>query len=365
MTEVWGHEGGIQQVNRSLIRFFSNLMSCNQVTVLIMLDSQDVIDVALAGQSIPPHIKIYGYSANKTHFYLAILKFMLFHRPQLVYMAHIYLVAWGVLCKLLGIKYFFMAYGIDVWSPLSFLKRLGVRLADSAISISEHTKTKACNIEPVFQKLQVCYPGLNINTIIYHQERHQKLIQSFNNRKIILTVGRIDAGENYKGHAELLIAVQYLQFRHPDLLLVIVGRGSGLSQLQKQVVKMGIANLVDFAGFVPDDLLPSYYTLCDIFAMPSRGEGFGLVYLEAMAHRKPCIGSIFDAAGEIIVDGDTGFLVNPDNVPELIDRLNRLLDAPELRTQMGQAGRQRYETLFTEDKFHQRFLNIIYQIIED
>ena len=105
------------------------------------------------------------------------------------------------------------------------------------------------------------------------------------------------------------------------------------------VVEKKISNNVLFTGFVPDEKLHAYYEHCDVFAMPSRGEGFGLVYLEAMAYGKPCIGSNVDAAKEVISDGETGYCVDPDNIEELAERLFQLLIDSELRKKWGEQGK--------------------------
>jgi phosphatidylinositol alpha-1,6-mannosyltransferase len=93
--------------------------------------------------------------------------------------------------------------------------------------------------------------------------------------------------------------------------------------------------------------------------MPSRGEGFGLVYLEAMAHGLPCIGSVHDAAGEIIDDGVTGHLVNQSDPRELGATLLGLLGNHERQLEMGANGRRRYERDFSYDAFSRRIVGLL------
>jgi glycosyltransferase involved in cell wall biosynthesis len=201
--------------------------------------------------------------------------------------------------------------------------------------------------------------GLNVDTSL-DTEAYSSLRNTFADKKVVLIVARVDAREAYKGHFEMIRAMRQITHKHPDVRLVIVGEGSGVPFLKEVVESERLEEFVVFAGFVSDPLLSAYYALCEVFAMPSRGEGFGLAYLEAMAHGKPCIGSKVDAAREVIADGETGFLVNPDDERELVGCLDLLLSDATLRRKLGRAGRIRYESLFTEEEFHNR-LTILFR----
>jgi phosphatidylinositol alpha-1,6-mannosyltransferase len=96
-----------------------------------------------------------------------------------------------------------------------------------------------------------------------------------------------------------------------------------------------------------------------VFALPSRGEGFGLVYLEAMAHGLPCVGSIHDAAAEIVVDGETGLLVDSSDPRALRSGLARLLADADLRHRFGAAGRRRLRAEFSYSGFRTRVRDLI------
>jgi len=85
-------------------------------------------------------------------------------------------------------------------------------------------------------------------------------------------------------------------------------------------------------GSVASELLVDYYNLCDIFIMPSKGEGFGIVFLEAMACGKPVIGGNLDGSTEPLMNGKLGFMVDPDSVSEIIDTINLVSGSKEMRT---------------------------------
>jgi phosphatidyl-myo-inositol dimannoside synthase len=135
---------------------------------------------------------------------------------------------------------------------------------------------------------------------------------------------------------------------------VIVGRGGDEPRLRELATKLKVEPLVHFAGGVSDQELPAYYESAEVFAMPSFAEGFGLVYLEAMYHGKPCIAGNRDAAGEVVLDGETGLLVEPGNVSQIQEALSRLLLDPEWAEELGANGRRRLEEHFTYEEFATR-----------
>src|SRR5262249_43088762 len=119
---------------------------------------------------------------------------------------------------------------------------------------------------------------------------------------------------------------------------------------------------IAFTGFVSTRELNALYKSAALFALPSRGEGFGLVYLEAMTHKLPCIGSVHDAAGDVIVDGVTGGLVDQDDRRSLIETISELLLNEPRRKTMGAAGFRRVFEEFTYDRFSERLHMALAQI---
>jgi glycosyltransferase involved in cell wall biosynthesis len=360
LLSCWVSEGGIQQVNRSLLKLFAQFENCD-VTVLVLLDQQTDIKSAIQKNSNIKKIKIRGFFGNKVKFTVAYLNELLHKRYSAIWFDHINLAPFMIIANIMRIAYSMMVHGIEVLRPLSFIKKVALSKAKKVISVSNHTKMMAQNWSNVFKKAEVCPLGIDLqlsqplsnNSV----KEHKHVLRD---RRTILIVARMDANEVYsKGHQELIETVALLKERLPEILLIIVGRGSAKSMFERLVVERKIENNVLFTGFVPDEKLHSYYKHCDVFAMPSRGEGFGLVYLEAMAYGKPCIGSNADAAKEVISDGEAGYCVNPDNIEELAERLFQLLTDSELRKKMGKAGQKRYLENFTEQKFHERFRRII------
>jgi glycosyltransferase involved in cell wall biosynthesis len=140
---------------------------------------------------------------------------------------------------------------------------------------------------------------------------------------------------------------------------VVVGSGDDASRLKEKAASTGHGASILFTGQVSDKTLQSIYQRAAVFTMPSRAEGFGLVYLEAMKHRLPCIGSTQDAATEIIEDQITGFLIDQSDLSGLAQRIVTLLRNPSRRQEMGESGHLRLQEFFSFDRFRQRFLEII------
>jgi len=170
----------------------------------------------------------------------------------------------------------------------------------------------------------------------------------------VLIVGRMSQSERYKGHDQLLDAWPAVVARVPDAQLLIAGDGDDAPRLRQKAAQTSVADRIHFLGFVPDAMLRALYERAAIFALPSGGEGFGLVYLEAMTHRLPCVGSKTDAASEVIVDGVTGRLVEQRDIAGLADAVATLLIDEAHRRGMGEAGNRRATTASTFDRFSAR-----------
>jgi glycosyltransferase involved in cell wall biosynthesis len=163
-------------------------------------------------------------------------------------------------------------------------------------------------------------------------------------------VGRLN---QWKGQADLLDAFPILLEKHPTARLLIVGDEDPWShgsqgyraELAATILRRKLGSSVHFSGFRRDirDVMASF----DVFACPTWEEPFGMVFLEAMAMQKPVVAITSGAAGEIVVNGETGLLVPPKNPAELAGAISRLIEQPELRARMGAAGRARVESDFS------------------
>lgn len=175
-----------------------------------------------------------------------------------------------------------------------------------------------------------------------------------------LIVARMNADERFKGHDTLLDAWSAVRGAVPRARLVAVGGGDDVDRLRTRAAALGLGGAVRFTGHVSDATLAALRSHAAFFVMPSTNEGFGLVYLEAMRAGLACIGGSTDAAAEIIVDGVTGLLVQPDSPQALAAAMSRLFLEPELAKRMGAAGRARAEREYTLARFQTRVASALH-----
>lgn len=178
--------------------------------------------------------------------------------------------------------------------------------------------------------------------------------------RAMLLVGRMDAGEREKGHRELITVLPQVCAAVPDAELVFVGSGSDLAALKTLAVASSAAANIVLPGRVDDATLTALYKAAYAYIMPSRQEGFGLVYLEAMNQALPCLACRDDGAGDVVVDGDTGILLDqPIDLDELTVALVALLSDPERARALGLAGWHRLNEAFTAAAHQERIAALL------
>jgi L-malate glycosyltransferase len=196
-------------------------------------------------------------------------------------------------------------------------------------------------------KLEMIYNG--VPTPILDRSKVAALASQFSldptTQTIVGTAARLSEA---KGLTYLLQAFARVAQGTPNMRLVIAGVGELEQQLKQQAQDLGIANLTIFTGYV--DNLPELMSLFNLFVLPSLQEPFGLVFAEAMAQNKVAIGTNIGGIVEIIVDGVSGFLIPPQDVDRLAEKLAHLIDRPRLIDEFARNGRKRYEEYFALDR---------------
>ncbi len=277
--------------------------------------------------------------------------------------------------KLFRRPYAVFLHSTDAWYPLSSGLKSMLRQARVRIVNSNYTAQRVAAAHPDIGPIEVCHLALlpeqsEVGTFlaVNHVLADSYLDISLLDRiqpDCVLIVGRMFSTERHKGHDVLIEAWPHLKARIPSAQLVIVGRGDDVQRLKARARHTGFSDSILFTGQVNDTTLRAIYQRAALFMMPSRGEGFGLVYLEAMQHRLPCIGSIHDAAAEVIEDGVTGLLVDQADVAGLADAMARLLQNPSERKAMGEAGFERLQTIFSYQQFRKRILTVLKPLMND
>lgn len=278
--------------------------------------------------------------------------------PQLVLVGHVNLAPLGwALARLARAPMVTFIHGIDAWSPLPRTRRLALQRSTRVIAVSRYTATQATQsntLDP--DRLRVLYncldPRLNLTSPR----------PSDDDTLSLLTVARMSLAEQYKGHDVVLHAMPELLRRFPGLRYDIVGDGDARPGLQALAQQLGVASAVRFHGIVSEAALRSHYAQASLFTLPSRAEGFGLVFLEAMVHGLPIVAGNLDATPEVVVHGETGLLVDPTSSTQIADAIATLLADPLRRQAMGIAAQRRVEEHFSFSLFQQHLLAILAEL---
>jgi phosphatidylinositol alpha-1,6-mannosyltransferase len=260
-----------------------------------------------------------------------------------------------------GLKTIICTHGLEVWEPLSTVRRLALRRADVVLAPSKDTANHVADAQKVnLENIHVLPWALDPDfEAIPANGPRLKLPQGYPEGRVILTVGRWLANERYKGMDTLITTLPRLLTQWPELQLLAVGDGDDRAWLEELAEQNGVKRHVHFMSGLSYEQLAACYSACEIFALPSRGEGFGLVYLEAMARGKPVIGGAHGGSPEVIEDGVTGYLVPHGDAAQLASSVDTLLADPELGRKMGERGRQRVEHDFQFSVFAKSLKKIL------
>jgi phosphatidylinositol alpha-1,6-mannosyltransferase len=311
-------------------------------------------------------IEFVGYARSKARFVLSALELAL-RQPTIVVGLHPSLAPVMAAMKIAapGMRSVVVVHGEEVWKALPAVRRFAVRSADRVLAPSEDTLSRAIEEQRFFSgKGRKLAWSLGPEFDPHAVPIAAPLPPGFPRGRVILTVGRWEASEAYKGVDHLIAALPILLAKFSDVHLVAVGEGTDLPRLKSLAREAGVPSQVHFLPFMTRDQLPSAYDHCEIFAMPSRGEGFGLVFIEAMARAKPVIGGAHGGTPEIIDEGVDGYLVRHGDVAQLADRLGLLLAKDSLRQEMGAHALAKVRRDFTFARFSAKLAAILNEFVD-
>ncbi len=251
-------------------------------------------------------------------------------------------------------------HGVEVWEPLPVLRRLALQGANIVLAPSADTASHVAEQHVRREKIRILPWALDPEfEVTAGNAPRQNLPRGYPEGRVILSVGRWLANERYKGMDTLITALPRLLTRWPELQLLAVGDGDDRPWLEDLAEKNGVNRHVHFLSGLSFEELAACYDACEMFALPSRAEGFGLVYLEAMARGKPVIGGAQGGAPEVIEDGVTGYLVPHGDAAQLATSIETLVSDPALAQKMGGRGRQRVERDFRFSVFAKSLKKIL------
>ena len=354
--------GGVQRVGRHLAAVLTEFASSRgwDCRLLSLNDSPELHRIAVGGREFV----FTGCEKAKGRFAVTALRTAK-RDAHLVLAGHPNLAPVVQAMRLVApkMKCIVCTHGVEVWEPLGWLRRSALRRANLVLAPSRDTAEQvAIQQEVARERIRVLPWALDPQfEALIAANAAATPPKNFPSGRVILTTGRWVAAERYKGMDTLITALPRLLTTWPELQLVLAGSGDDRAWLEDFAEKNGVERHVHFLSELSNSELAACYAACEIFALPSRGEGFGLVYLEAMACGKPVIGGTHGGAPELIQDGVTGYLVPHGDPIQLATALQTLLADPQHAREMGARGRQ---TVDHEYRF-QNFAKALKKILRD
>jgi phosphatidylinositol alpha-1,6-mannosyltransferase len=319
MTDAFGGYGGIAQYNRDFVAALAAAPGVEAVDVLPRIAPDTV-------GALPDRVTQHPARRNKLIYSLAALAAANANRPDVVLNGHLY---HGPLARIIarrtGARMISQLHGTEVSqklhnrhvAPLAHSDivltvsrdTLGL-LRDQVLSEPDNGMVLANTVQPEFT------PG---------DRQAARARFGLGNQSVLLSVGRLDQRERYKGHNRIIELLPALRASGRDVIYLIAGMGDDQPRLEALAARHNVSPWVRFLGKVPYKHLPDLYRAADLFVLPSTGEGFGIVFLEAMACGTPALGLAVGGAPDALGDGELGYCVTAENLPAA---LAKALDDP-------------------------------------
>jgi glycosyltransferase involved in cell wall biosynthesis len=330
LTNAFGGRGGIAKFNRDLCRALSAEPLAAQVTALPRVAPVDPIG------EVPGRVDYRHEAAGsklKYAWHVTQRTLSTHHTTcDIIVCGHINLLPVAAVASWLqAAPLLLILHGIDAWTPHD--SRLVCALlpqVDTFVTVSRYTKERFLEWAPLQAEQGRVVPDcIDLGAYSPGPKRDDLLGRyGLHDRTILLTLGRLSSDEQYKGHDEVLEVLPALAEEIPNIAYLVCGDGNDRSRLEAKAKRLGVGNRTVFAGYVPEEEKEDHYRLADAFVMPGRGEGFGIVYLEALACGIPVVASRADASREAVRDGKLGTVVDPDDRSDVKDGILNALAEP-------------------------------------
>lgn len=331
---VFSATGGIEKVCRIFGKALNDIavtVRGMQVKVLSVYDTTDEVDTKYI-----PASSFTGFGTAKLAFVMNSLRQAA--AADVIILSHVNLLSVGYLVKILfpKKKLLLFAHGIEVWKPFSASRKKMLGKCDVILAVSHFTKNKIIEqgivphnriivlnncLDPFLPK-----PNAGKNAMLMERYGLQQ------NNMVLFTLTRLSSKELYKGYDHVLYSLKGLKAKFPDLKYLIAGRydESEKKRLDTLIDDAALKDDVIFTGYIPDEELAALFSLADVYVMPSKKEGFGIVFIEAMYYGLPVIAGNKDGSADALHNGKLGMLVDCDNQPEIESAIEKVIRSREL-----------------------------------
>jgi phosphatidylinositol alpha-1,6-mannosyltransferase len=316
-SDAWGGRGGISQYNRDFLASLSRCRGIGQVTVVVR-EQRDRADPPVGVLQVQAHrwVPLYAWR---------VLAMAVFRRVDLVFCGHLNMAPLAlVIARLKRARFVLQTHGVEVWSPPPRLRRWAADRADLLVGVSRHTRSSTANWTTVAPERLIVVPNTVAETFCPGDSTDLKTRLGLSGKRVLLTVGRMAADEREKGQDRVIALLPELLRLGHDAAYVVIGEGDDRPRLERLAEKMGLSDRVLFLGPVSSEVAVQAYRMADLFLMPSKQEGFGIAFLEAMACGTPALGLRFGGSIDPL-DGGLGLIVDEDG---LLEGVLSALNAP-------------------------------------
>ncbi len=358
-TEFFRSYGGIQYINRLLVRAFREMGRTTplDLEVFSFIDGPEHFPSGGQGECA---VRWHGAGRSRGEILWQLTKRLANVRPDLVLFTHVSLLPLEELVRTMapGARVAALAHGTEVWQRLEGIVARVLPRVDSFTCPSAFTARKLVEVQGIHSDRVTVIPhGLDPEWAeecragsAREQERPARA------GRLLLSVTRLSRPDREgKGIELVLQALPAVVERCPGARYMVVGGGGDLPRLADMVRHLGLEGRTELTGVRRDDALRRAYADADVFVLPTQVEGFGVVFLEAMYHRLPVVAVRASATPEVVEDGVTGVLVSPGDSEELSAALIALLSDGDRRRVLGEAGRLRVERLYRFEHFAARW----------
>ncbi len=326
-TDAFGGHGGIAKYNRDLLTALCSHPSTKEVVAIPR-------GAGAEREPLPPKLTFVTDGVGGKGRFLAAVGRQLVQRStfDLVVCGHVNLLPPTLVAAArFSAPLVLCVYGVDVWTPPGRLAAASCSRIDGFVSISRVTGERFRSWAPLDGRREWILPNAIELDRFSPGPKDPGLLDRYGlrNRTVIATLARLDALERLKGVDQILEVLPGLVRTHPRLSYLLVGDGTDRTRLEQKARALGVAEHVVFAGRIPEREKVQHYRLADAFVMPSRGEGFGFVFLEALACGVPVVASAIDGGREAVRDGSLGTLVNPDDPADIVRGIEEALASPK------------------------------------
>jgi len=314
LTDAYGGRGGIAQYNRDLTAALARVPSLAAIEILPRVAPAPIGVLPAKVTQHPPRFARLAYV-------LAAWRLAARLKPDVIFCGHLFMAPLGlVLARLFQARLIVQAHGVEAWTRPLKHQRLAVERADLILAVSRDTRARVldwANIEP--ERIRVASNTVAEEFTPGDGDAAREVL-GLAEEFVILTVGRLAAAERYKGHDRVIPLLKTLNGSTKPPIYLIAGTGDDQLRLEALAVRHGVSARVQFLGHVAQDMLPNLYRAAHLFILPSSGEGFGIVLLEAMACGTPAMGLAHGGALDALCGGELGAVVEEVDLPAGLQR---------------------------------------------